>query len=274
MFYNAKGSKVKVGRTDMDYVVFGYGKKPLIILPGLSDGLKTVYKQEKVLAMYYKQFAQNFRIYIFSRKNKLETGCSTRDMARDLKVAMDKLGIFNAYVMGVSQGGMIAQYLAIDYPEMVEKLILGVTVSRPTETVQKVVKNWMEMAGSNDYRSLIIDTMEKTYTEKYLKRFRLMFPVISRIGKPKDFGRFLIQANACIHHNSYNELDKIKCPTLVIGGDSDTVVGKNTSQEMAGKIKKSKLVLYEGLGHGAYAETKDFNHQIMKFLLLGIQKRD
>lgn len=268
MFYNAKGSKVKVGETDMDYVVFGYGKRPFIILPGLSDGLKTVYKQEKVLAVYYKQFAQNFRIYIFSRKNKLEKGYTTRDMARDLKMAMEKLGILNAYVMGVSQGGMIAQYLAIDYPKIVEKLILGISVSRPTETVQKVVKSWIEMAALNDYRSLIIDTMEKTYTEKYLKRYRLMYPIISRIGKPKDFNRFLIQAKACINHNSYNELDKIKCPTLVIGGGSDKVVGKNTSQEMAEKIKGSKLVIYEGLGHGAYEETKDFNHQVMNFLLL------
>ena len=268
MFYNATGGKVIVGNTDMDYVSFGYGEKHFVILPGLSDGLKTVYKQEKVLAVYYKKFAQRFRVYIFSRKNKLEHDCTTRDMARDLKAALEKLGISKAYVMGVSQGGMIAQYLAIDYPDMVEKLILGVTVSRSTVTMQKVVKSWIEMAASNDYRHLIIDTMEKTYTKKYLKRYKLTYPIVSRIGKPKDFSRFLIQAQACINHNSYNELDKIKCSTLVIGGDSDKVVGKNTSQEMAEKIKNSKLVIYEGLGHGAYEETKDFNHQVMDFLLL------
>ncbi|KAB3538540.1 alpha/beta hydrolase [Alkaliphilus pronyensis] len=266
MFYNAKGGNVKLGETDMNYVVFGHGKKPFVILPGLSDGLKTVHKQEKVLAMYYKQFAKNFRVYVFSRKNKLEKGYSSRDMARDQKIAMEKLGIYNAYIMGVSQGGMIAQYLAIDYPEIVEKLIIAVSVSRQTETLQKVVERWIEMASSNDYKNLVIDTVEKTFTEKRLKRYRLMYPIISRIGKPKDFDRFLIQAHACINHNAYNELDKIKCPTLVIGGDSDEVVGKTTSEEMAEKIKESKLVIYEGLGHGAYEESEDFNHQIMNFL--------
>lgn len=267
MFYNATGGKVIVGDTDMDYVVFGYGEKPFVILPGLSDGLKTVYKQEKVLAVYYKKFAQRFRVYIFSRKNKLEQDYTTRDMARDLKTALEKLRISKTYVMGVSQGGMIAQHLAIDYPDTVEKLILGVTVSKQNEILQKVVNSWIEMAASNDYRRLIIDTMEKTYTEKYFKRYRLLYPIISRIGKPKDFSRFLIQAKACINHNSYNELDKIKCPTLVIGGDSDKVVGKNASQEMAEKIKSCKLIIYEGLGHSAYEETKDFNHQVINFLL-------
>jgi pimeloyl-ACP methyl ester carboxylesterase len=266
VFYNAKGSSVKIGGTNMDYVVFGDGEKPFVILPGLSDGLKTVHKQEKVLAVYYRQFARMFQVYIFSRKNELQEGYSTRDMARDQKTAMEKLGISSAYVMGVSQGGMIAQYLAIDYPEIVERLILGVSVSRQTETVQKVVKRWMEMAASGDYRNLMIDTMEKTYTEKYLRRYRLAYPIISRIGKPKDFGRFIIQANACMNHNAYQELDKIQCPTLVLGGDSDEVVGKNASEEMAEKIKESKLIIYKGLGHGAYEEAKDFNHQVVKFL--------
>ena len=48
-------------------------------------------------------------------------------MADDQAAAMQILGIDKASVLGVSQGGMIAQYLAIDHPGMVEKLILAVT---------------------------------------------------------------------------------------------------------------------------------------------------
>lgn len=267
MLYGAKGRNVIIGETDMDYVVFGRGQTPLVILPGLSDGLKTVKGQAFVLANYYKQFAKNFTIYVFSRKNQLRQGYSTRDMARDQNHVMEKLGIKNAYIMGVSQGGMIAQYLAIDYPEIVSKLIIGVSVSRQNETVQRVVNSWIQMAESNDYKTLMIDTMEKTFTNKQLKKYRVFYPIISRIGKPKSYNRFLIQADACIQHNAYNKLDKIKCPTLVIGGDSDNVVGKNSSEEIAERIKDSKLVIYEGLGHGAYEETKDFNQQVIGFLL-------
>lgn len=161
---------------------------------------------------------------------------------------------------------MIAQYLAIDNPEMVKKLVLAVTLSRQNETVQKAVSSWIRMAEANDYKSLIIDTAEKSYTEKSLKRYRMLYPVLTRVGKPKDFNRFIIQANACICHDSYSELDKIKCPTLVIGGDSDNVVGNNSSEEIAERIKYSKIHIYKGLGHMAYEEAKDFNCRVIGFL--------
>ena len=43
-------------------------------------------------------------------------------------------------------------------------------------------------------------------------------------------------------------------------------MGTNAALEMADKIKQSKLIIYEGLGHGAYEETKDFNRQVLDFL--------
>lgn len=262
-----KSKTISIEGIELDYLVFGNGHKPFVILPGLGDGLKTVKGQGFVLSHYYKKFAKEFKVYVFSRKNQLIDGYTTRDMARDQKIAMEKLGIKDAYVMGISQGGMIAQFLAIDHPEMVEKLILGVTVARQNPTLQESVQGWIRMADVNDYKTLIIDTMNKTYTQKGLKKYKWFLPIISRVGKPKSFDRFIIQANACLTHNAYDELGKIKCPTLVIGGDSDKVVGENTSEEIAEKIKKSKLVIYRGLGHGTYEEHKDFNQQVMRFLL-------
>ena len=267
MFYRAIEGSIDIDNTDMDYVAFGKGQKPFIILPGLGDGLKTVKGTKLLLARMYKLFAKEFRVYVFSRKNKIEKGCSTRDMARDQSITMEKLGIEKGHIMGVSQGGMIAQYIAIDYPELVDKLIIGVSVSRQNNTMQKVIKNWIELAEKDDYKNLIIDTMEKTFTENRLKRYRKMYPAITRVGKPKDFNRFIIQAHSCLNHNAYDELDKIKCPTLIIGGDRDKIVGENASEEMAEKIKNSRLILYKGLGHGAYEEAKDFNEKVLEFLL-------
>ena len=187
-------------------------------------------------------------------------------MAKDQVEVMKKLGISKASIIGVSQGGMIAQCIAIDYPELLDKLVLAVTVSRQNATVQSVVSNWIAMAEVNNYKGIVIDTVEKSYSDKNIKKYRLLYPILSRIGKPKDFSRFIIQANACIHHDSYNELERIKCNTLVIGGDSDKVVGKNSSEEIAERIPYSKLIILKGLGHMAYEEAKDFNRQVLSFL--------
>ena len=74
MFYKAAEHKVIIKDTAMDYVEFGYGSRPLIILPGLGDGLRTVHGQAVNLAFYYRKIAPYYRVYIFSRKNKLEEG--------------------------------------------------------------------------------------------------------------------------------------------------------------------------------------------------------
>jgi len=266
MFNNAKNKCIKIGDTDMDYISFGKGDKTLVMIPGLSDGLKTVKGMAIVMAMMYKCFANSHMVYVLSRKNHLEEGYSTRDMAADYKTAMEMIGISKADIIGFSQGGMIAQYIAIDYPELVGKLVLAVTLSKQNETVQKVIGRQIEMAEANDYKSIFIDTTEKSYTEKRLKKYRPLYPILSRVGKPKNFDRFIIQANACIKHNAYHELGNINCPTLVIGVDNDKVAGVNTSEEIAEKIKNSQLIIYEGFGHCVFEEAKDFNLSVLAFL--------
>lgn len=266
MLLNAKNGTVSIGDTHMDYISFGNGKKVLIILPGLGDGLTTVKGTALPFAIGYRAYTANYKVYVFSRKNRLDEGYSTRDMAKDQVAAMNILGISKADIMGVSQGGMIAQYLAIDYPNLVNKLVLVVTLSKQNDTIEKVVSSMMEMAEHGDYKSLMIDTAEKSYSEQYLKKHRFLYQIFSRVGKPKNFSRFLIQANSCIHHNAYSELDKIVCQTLIVGGDSDKMVGANSSVEIAERIRNSELFIYEGLGHAAYEEAKDFNARVLCFL--------
>ena len=262
MFYNAKGGTV----CDIDYISFGKGKNSLVMLPGLGDGLATVKGKEIFFAMAYKKFAENFKVYLFSRKNHLKNGYSTRDMAKDQIEAMKMLGISKADIVGVSQGGMIAQYIAIDNPNFVRKLVLALTLSKQNEIVQKAISSWIEMAKNKNYKDLIKNTAEKSYSERYLKKIRFLYPILSRVGKPKSFDRFLIQAASCVEHNAYQELEKIKCPTLIIGGSEDKIVGVNASVELAEKIQNSELFIYEGLGHAAYEEAKDFNTRILHFL--------
>jgi len=260
------GGSIQIDDTDMYYVSFGKGEKPFVIIPGLSDGITTVHKKQMLLSSYYKMFAKDFRVYVFSRKNNLPDNYTTKQMATDLKFALDQLGIEKTSIMGISQGGMICQHLAIDFPEVIDKLILGVTISKSNETIKDVIGSWIDMVKEKRYKEFVIDTIEKTYTEKTQKKYKPAYPIIARMNTPKDPRRFFIQANACITHNAYDQLENIMCPTLVLGGKEDRVVGKNTSEEIAAKIAGSKLIMYEGLGHGAYEESKDFNKQVLDFI--------
>lgn len=267
MLWNAKNGCVNIGDTDMDYVSFGYGSKTLVLLPGLSDGLVTVKGKALLLAKPYRIFFKNYTVYMFSRKNKMPEGYSIRDMAADQARVLQNLGITKACVMGVSQGGMIAQYLAIDCPEMIEKLVIAVSAPKVNEVIQDCVGRWIQFAEQGDHKSLMIDIAEKGYSEKYLKKYRTLYPILGKIGRPENYNRFFINANAILWFDAYEELDKIACPTYIIGGNEDKTVGVKASYEMKDKIKDSELYIYKGLGHAAYDEAKDFNGRIYEFLL-------
>ena len=266
MIWNAKGGRVFVGGCGMDYVSFGSGKRVLVMLPGLGDALATMRHMALPLAAQYRMYAGRYRVYVFSRKDELEEGYSTRDMARDPAEAMRALGLAGADVLGVSQGGMIAQYVAIDAPELVGRLVLAVTTAKGDAQMRRVIGHWSALAERGDYRRLMVDTAERTYSEAYLKRYRRLYPVLTRIGKPKDFDRFLVQAAACLSHDARAELEKISCPTLVIGGGCDRIVGAAAAGGLAERIAGSRLHVYRELGHGAYEEAKDFHARVMRFL--------
>lgn len=267
MLYHAHNGSVAIGDSEMDYISFGKGNKNLVMLPGLGDGLSTVKGMAFIFSIMYRIYASEFTVYVFSRKNHLPEGYSTREMAKDQADTMTALGISKANVLGISQGGMIAQYLAIDYPDLVDRLVLAVTSSKPNETIKHVVGAWMKMADQGNYKALLIDTAEKSYSESYLKKYRLFYLFLGKTGKPKSFQRFLIQAASCITHNAHGELNKILCPTLIIGGDCDKIVGTASAPAMADQIKGSQLFLYKELGHAAYEEAKDFHGRVLGFLM-------
>ena len=213
----------------------------------------------------YRQFSSDFTVYAFSRKTVLREGHTTRDMARDQKEAMELLGLHKAHVFGVSMGGMIAQYLAIDRPDLVNKLVLAVTLSKNNSTVETVINDWIHMTEQADWKSLVNDMAVKMYSDAYIKKYKMMMPLLTAVQKPKDVKRFCTLAKACLTCSTYEELDQINCPVLVIGGEKDKIVTGQASKEIAEKLG-CEIYMYEDLGHAAYEEAEDFNKKVYEFI--------
>ena len=263
--FNVKNGCVRVPSGEMDYIRFGSGARTLVLLPGVGDGLKTVKGMALPFALMYRKLTRDFTVYGFSRCRDLPAHKTTREMAQDLALAMDALGLADAAVVGVSQGGMIAQWLALDRPDKVGKLVLTVTLSRPNDTARKVIAGWTEMALRGDYRGILLDTAERSYSAKRLRAARLEYSLLGNFGKPNSFARFLTQAESCVTHDAWSELPRIACPTLVIGGTDDRIVTGLASEEIASQIPGSELFLYEGLGHGLYEEAPDWLDRVAAF---------
>ena len=268
MLYGAKNG-IAAGA---EYIRFGTGRKNLIMLPGLGDGLRTMKGTALPMALYYRCLAKDYAVYMFSRKSRLAEGCTTRDMARHLAEAMDELGIPSASVVGVSMGGMIAQHLASDYPERVEKLVLVVTAARENPILLESLAEWTACARRDDHRGLMESNLRRIYSPDHYRKNKWMIPVTGLLTKPKSYDRFLIMAEACRSHNAFDRLPHITAPTLVIGGEQDISLGGEASREIAGQIPGAKLKLYPQWGHGLYEEAADFLQVVTDFLREEIAK--
>ena len=249
-----------------DYIRFGTGRKNLIMLPGLGDGLRTTRGTALPMALYYRSLAKEYTVYMISRKTKLTEGASTRDMARDLKDAMVALGIEKASLMGVSMGGMIAQHFAAAYPDMVENLVLVVTCARENPVLLESLEEWIACARQGDHTALMDSNLRRIYSENYYRKNKWMVPVTGVLTKPKSYERFLIMAEACRTHNAWESLPAITAPTLVIGGEQDRSLGGEASREIAARIPGAVLKMYHQWGHGLYEEAKDFLPVVTDFL--------
>ena len=178
------------------------------------------------------------------------------DMAQDTVALMDALKIRTAHLVGASMGGMIAQEIAITFPERVRSL----TSIMSTTGNPKIPPPTREAAA-------VLMAPPVTTKDEYLERFAQTWKVL-RVGSfPEDeakdrsraertFERGLNpagvgrQLRAILASGSRKErLRSVKAPTLVIHGTVDPLVRPEGGQDTAASIPGAKLVMIEGMGH-------------------------
>ena len=263
---STKGKTLYFNDKSMDYVTFGKGKKSLVIIPGLGDGLQTVKGMAQMLALTYREFAKVYKVYVFSRINKLPENYTTRNMATDVAEAMDVLNLKSSTIMGISQGGMIAQWVAVDFPEKVERLILAVTTAKLSDLGRERISHWLDLSQIGTYKELMVDIASHSYTTKSFGKFKYLYRIMGIFGRVKDKQRIAIQAVSCLKHDSLTILGKINCPTLIIGAEKDDVLGVEASVELHQHIKDSQLTILPECGHALYEENKAFQEAVCEFL--------
>ena len=252
---------VKTERLEMGYVRFGTGQKTFVILPGLS--IKSVLASAEGIANAYSVFADEYTVYLFDRRSDLPNVYSVYDMAKDTAEAIDALGLSDVDLFGVSQGGMIAQCIAIERPELVRRLVLGSTLARCDASVSG---DWIELAEKGDAKALFMSFAERVYSVPFMEKFGRILVAMSNDVTPEDLGRFIILARAIDGFDVYDRLAEIQCPTLVIGAQCDRVTPVERSVEIAEKLGCELYVYPEPYAHAVYDEAPDYKERILDFI--------
>ena len=261
-----KNGVLKLEKDQFDYVQFGCGDRSLVVIPGLGDGIVTVKNKALLGVFMFHDYVRRFKITIISRKNNLEEGATTFTMAHDQAEAMKALGIDHAEVVGISEGGMIAQHLAANYPELVDKLVLAVTIPRANEMLNENCVRWIHLSDEGNYKELVRDINEKAHPEAFFKKMKKILPVTAFFSRKMDKNRFRIQAGACMTHDAFDRLEAIEAPVLIIGAKEDETLGIRGSYELAREIWDCKVKIFEGHGHAVYEDEPEFHHVVLRFL--------
>jgi pimeloyl-ACP methyl ester carboxylesterase len=244
---------------EFPYVRFGSGPENLVILPGitLENG-----PPNRLAAWTYRlgfgRFARAYTVYVINRKRGMPLGYTTQDMAQDYaRVIESELGI--SHLMGFSTGGSIAQYVALDNPEVVRSLLLIVSASRLSEEGRQTCERWQALAREGRWQELRADMASITVTSETNKRLaRAFMTFFGRfvIGMPRGTSDFLTTLQADLDHDTTGRLNEISLPTLIIGGSEDPFFSESLLRETAEKIPDGTLHVYDGVGHGVPKERK------------------
>lgn len=240
------GHYVNIGNFKMYYEVYGEGE-PILFIHGNGGSMNAFENQVSTFAKKYRVIVADSRAQGKSIDNS--DSLSYEQMAEDFNALLNHLKIDSSYVVGWSDGGINGLLLAMRHPEKVKKLIISGTNLWPDTTA---LDPWMYHGMMSWY-----DSLSKAPTTPEIKHQR------------KLVGLMTFQP-----HITTNDLKKVKCPTLVIGGDHDVILPRHTLL-IAESISKSYLWIIPNAGHSTLISYKeDFNRVVMDFLKRPYKKFD
>ncbi|MBN1334116.1 MAG: alpha/beta hydrolase [Synergistales bacterium] len=274
--YEVEKGKVKVQDIEMAYAISGKGC-PLVLIMGFA-GLGDYWGWNFVSLL-----AEHFRVILFDNRGlgnttRGEEPFSIPRFADDTAGLMDALSIKSAHVMGWSMGSFIAQELALNFPERVNRLILyagscgGLQAALPSP---QVLKDMFDISRST--MELTERALELMIPEKWLNEnqsFRKGFlarPLSVYRENPHEVKE---QARAILTwEGSYGRLKAIHQKTLLLTGTEDVMVPSENSDILAERIPDSRIERIAGGGHGMiYQYPGRISRLVTDFLIENYRK--
>ena len=250
----------------MDYFEFGHGENTLVILPGLS--VQSVMGFADAVADAYSIFSDDYTVYVFDRRKELPVPYTVHEMAQDTAEAIRTLGLSRINLFGASQGGMISMEIAIEQPDLIQKLALGSSSSCVEEEQYKTVEKWIRLAEAGDKTALYLAFGEAIYPKAMFEQSQELLIDAAKTVTDEDLQRFIVLAEGMKTFDITNELIKITCPVLIIGSEDDQVLGSAATARIAENLnsqKKPVLYMYNGYGHAAYDTAPDYKERLLQF---------
>jgi pimeloyl-ACP methyl ester carboxylesterase len=164
-------------------------------------------------------------------------------MADDAAALLAHLGVKRAHIVGSSMGGMIAQELALAYPQLVGRLVLFATFARPRHAIMDPWLSFVvQMAERLDTTAVTMGWLPWQYPPAFFAQpERVEAALAWQQPYPAPDHGIAAQAEAMRHHDTLDRLSQITAPTLVLVGAEDVITPMYYAQELAAGIPEARL---------------------------------
>lgn len=186
---------------------------------------------------------------------------SIPQLAGDAVAVLDRLGIASAHVYGLSMGGMVAQELALRFPDRVRGLVLaGTTTGGPHATLplRELRALAPHLRGRPaEARAKVLSALlfSPGFRASQPGRVRELLTLVGRHGG----GSRSAAAHwwGTVYHDTWSRLPRLAAPTLVLHGGADAMAPPACGRELAARIPDAELAVLAGVGHAVLLERPE-----------------
>ena len=222
--------------------------------------------------------SKKYRCVVFDnrgagRSSKPDYPYTIKMMADDMVGLLDALGIEKAHILGISMGGLIAQQVALSYPERLRSLIIVSShfggpnqIRMDDRTMALLIAVPTETISAEEARDM---RYQATFSPGFLQQNKVILEQIERwiAQYPAPLYAQVHQSSATAGFNSESELGKIKAPTLVIHGTADRAVPTENADLLVKRIPGARKELIQDAAHFCIIEKySEFNDLVLSFV--------
>jgi 3-oxoadipate enol-lactonase len=255
-----------VNGINLRYETWGVGPEPLVLLHGLGSSADDWFLQLPAFATHYFCVAVDLRGHGLS--DKPEGNYTVGLFASDVAGLIRDLELAPAHILGLSLGGMVAQQLALAYPQMTRSLVLVNTLPGlwppPREIVSIGLRRLPLTWRRPDMAVAAERIAEDLFPDPGTEFFRTQAEARIAANDPDAYRRATL---AVTRFWPGSALKRISCPTLIIAGDADRVVPSVYQARLRRALPHARFVSVPGAGHACNIDRPDVvNAAVLEFL--------
>ena len=258
--------KVEANGIEINYELSGKEGAPVVVLShSLGSSLEMWNPQIAALEPHYRILRFDTRGHGGSEAPAQHY--SLDQLGEDTLSLLDVLRIDGLHFVGLSMGGMIGQYLALNHGNRLRSLALCDTAALIPPEAQPVWQERIDTAHESGLVALVDDTLQRWFTPPYLEQNPPQVQLIRKLFLSTPLAGYVGCSEAIRRLDYLERLSEIKIPTLIIVGRDDPGTPVEAAQAMHNRISDSKLVVLDSAAHLSNVEQSEaFTQSLLKFL--------